>query len=47
VPFRPSNPAKRGYNACLNSYPEYKEDPIKVIQRKKEDPEKEEKAKWK
>lgn len=33
-PFRPSNPAKVGYNKTLAKFPEYKPDPIKVAVRK-------------
>ena len=45
VPFKPSNPPKRGYNKTLDKFPEYKEDPLRVVQRKKEADE--EKARWK
>jgi hypothetical protein len=36
VPFKPSNPAKRGYNRTIDKFPEYKEDPLKEVTRKKE-----------
>ena len=45
VPFKPSNPPKRGYNKTLEKFPAYKEDPLRVIERNKA-PE-EDKAKWK
>ena len=35
VPFKPSNPAKRGYNKTLEKFPPYKEDPAKPVLRKK------------
>ena len=44
-PFKPSNPAKIGYNKCLGKFPEYIEDPKKPIERKME--EEEDKAKFK
>ena len=46
VPFKPSNPAKRGYNRTLDKFPEYVEDPLKPVLRKKGDKTDEEKAKW-
>ena len=45
VPFKPANPPKRGYNKTLDRFPEYKPDPMRVAERKRE-PE-EDKAKWK
>jgi hypothetical protein len=44
APFKPSHPAKRGYNKTLDKFPEYKEDPMKEVKRKKE--EAEERARW-
>jgi hypothetical protein len=41
-PFKPSNPPKKGYNATINKFPEYKGDPEKVILKKKEPEEKKE-----
>ena len=38
-PFRPSNPAKRGYNKSLSPFPTYKEDPLKFVERKPDDDE--------
>eukprot|EP00760_Papus_ankaliazontas_P028458 PhM_4_TR3721/c0_g2_i1/m.66241 len=32
-PWRPSNPAHRGYNATLSRFPEYKEDPLELKER--------------
>jgi len=29
VPFKPSNPPKRGHNKTIAKFPEYKEDPLK------------------
>ncbi len=34
-PFRPCNPSKRGYNKTINKFPEYKPNPMRVLQRKK------------
>ena len=34
VPFKPSNPAKKGHNKTLNKFPEYKENPPKPLVRK-------------
>lgn len=34
-PFKPSNPPKKGYNKTLDKFPAYKEDPLKVVTRKK------------
>lgn len=42
APFRPSNPAKTGYNKTINKFPEYKEDPIKFAVFKGNDPAKKE-----
>jgi Domain of unknown function (DUF4586) len=33
--FKPSNPAKRGYNKTIDKFPCYKEDPLTFIERKK------------
>lgn len=33
-PFKPSNPPKKGYNKTINKFPDYKEDPMKAVQRK-------------
>ena len=33
--FRPSHPAKGGNNKCLAPFPEYKENPLKFVTRKK------------
>lgn len=46
VPFRPSNPPKRGYNKTLDRFPPYIEDPLRVVTRKKTT-EGEDKGKWK
>lgn len=35
VPFKPSNPPKRGYNKTLDKFPPYVPDPMKVTVRKK------------
>jgi len=35
-PFKPSNPPKKGYNKTLDKFPEYKEDPMKFVVRKKD-----------
>lgn len=45
APFKPSNPAKKGYNKTLNKFPEYKEDPIRRTERKRQ--KEEDAAKWK
>ena len=45
-PFYPSHPPKRGYNKTLDKFPPYKEDPLKVVTRKKE-PEGGDERKWK
>lgn len=45
APFKPSNPPKRGYNKTLDKFPEYKEDPLKEVVRKKGADD--DKAKWK
>jgi len=37
-PFKPSNPAKAGYNKTIGKFPEYKSDPIKIAVRKVVDP---------
>lgn len=46
APFKPSHPPKKGYNKTLDHFPEYKEDPLRVVVRKKEG-EKDEDGKWK
>jgi hypothetical protein len=33
VPFKPSNPPKKGYNKTIDKFPKYIEDPMKVIKR--------------
>lgn len=33
--FRPSQPGKVGHNKCLAPFPEYKENPLKFVTRKK------------
>jgi len=35
-PFRPSNPAKKGYNSTISKYPAYKPDPMREVVRSKE-----------
>jgi len=35
VPFRPSSPGKKGFNCTINKFPEYKEDPIEIRERKR------------
>lgn len=44
--FKPSNPPKRGYNKTLDKFPEYKEDPMKMVTRKKT-PDGADERKWK
>jgi len=44
--FKPSNPAKRGYNKSLSPFPKYTEDPWKSVERNRER-ETEEKSKFK
>lgn len=44
MPFKPSNPPRKGYNKTISKFPNYKEDPLRVVERRKE-PE-EDKAKW-
>lgn len=46
VPFKPSNPPKKGYNKTLDKFPPYKEDPMRVVTRNKS-AEQEERGKWK
>ena len=46
IPFKPSNPPKRGYNKTLDKFPEYKEDPLRVVTRRKESVD-DNKARWK
>jgi len=46
VPFKPANPAKKGYNRTIDKFPEYKEDPLRVVKRK-QPAEDAEKGKWK
>jgi hypothetical protein len=29
-PFRPTGPAKKGYNRTINKFPDYQEDPLEV-----------------
>jgi hypothetical protein len=45
VPFKPSNPPKKGYNKTLDKFPAYKEDPMRVITRKKT-ADNEDKGRW-
>ncbi len=45
-PFKPSHPPKKGYNNTLDKFPEYKEDPLKFVTRKKH-VEGEDERKWK
>jgi len=40
-PFKPANPAKKGYNKTISKFPEYKPDPMRIVTRKKEDTKKE------
>lgn len=35
--FKPSNPAKQGYNKTINKFPEYKPDPLRIAVRKFDD----------
>ena len=44
MPFKPSHPPKRGYNKTLDKFPEYKPNPMRVVERKHEE---DDKAKWK
>lgn len=46
VPFKPSNPPKRGHNKTIAKFPEYKEDPLKEVTRKQKQ-EGEDERKWK
>jgi len=34
VPFKPSNPPRKGYNKCLDKFPEYKPNPTNPVKRK-------------
>jgi Domain of unknown function (DUF4586) len=34
--FKPASPSKKGYNKTIAKFPEYKEDPLKAVTRKKE-----------
>jgi len=34
-PFKPANPAKKGYNKTISKFPEYKPDPIKIATRQR------------
>ena len=46
-PFKPSHPPRKGYNKTLDKFPEYKEDPMRAVERKKVAGEQqEEQAKW-
>ena len=47
VPFKPSNPPKRGYNKTLEKFPAYKEDPLKIVTRKKKVEGEEDPPRWK
>ena len=42
--FKPSNPPKKGYNRTLDKFPPYVPDPMRVIERKKDE---DDRAKWK
>eukprot|EP00755_Sulcionema_specki_P004874 Sspe_Gene.31247::Locus_15426_Transcript_1_1_Confidence_1.000_Length_1118::g.31247::m.31247 len=33
--FKPSSPGKRGYNCTINAFPEYKEDPLELQERRR------------
>ena len=44
APFRPSHPAKIGYNKTISKFPEYKPDPIRMAVRQIEDPSKKKEA---
>jgi hypothetical protein len=35
-PFKPSHPPRVGHNKCLMGFPEYKENPLKFVTRKRE-----------
>ena len=45
--FKPSNPAKRGYNKSLSPFPKYVEDPVKHVERNRERENEDEKPKFK
>jgi len=47
VPFKPSNPPKKGYNKTLDKFPPYVVDPLRVVTRKKTPEEAEERGRWK
>eukprot|EP01062_Namystynia_karyoxenos_P024595 TRINITY_DN195_c0_g1_i2.p2 TRINITY_DN195_c0_g1~~TRINITY_DN195_c0_g1_i2.p2 ORF type:complete len:339 (+),score=129.24 TRINITY_DN195_c0_g1_i2:96-1019(+) len=34
-PFKPSSPGKRGFNCTINRFPEYKEDPLEIQERRR------------
>ena len=44
MPFKPSHPPKKGYNKTLDKFPEYKANPMRVVERKHEE---DDRAKWK
>lgn len=47
VPFKPSNPPKKGYNGTIDKFPEYKEDPLKqAVRKKEENKDKDDRGKW-
>ena len=46
IAFKPSNPPRKGYNKTLDKFPEYKEDPLRFPERKKEG-EDDGKGRWK
>lgn len=46
APFKPSNPPKKGYNKTIDKFPPYKEDPMRVVVRRKS-AEGDDRGKWK
>jgi hypothetical protein len=44
--FKPSNPAKKGYNKTIAKFPDYKEDPQKATTRKVKPEGAEERPNW-
>jgi hypothetical protein len=42
--FKPAHPPRTGYNRTIGKFPPYVEDPLRVVERKKEV--EEDKAKW-
>ncbi len=45
APFKPSNPAKKGYNKTLGKFPDHIADPMKQVTRKQGSVD-DEKARW-